>query len=216
MPRDLYIIGTAGLAKEAAQLARQIDPASQRWRRVRYVTHEPAQLGASLPYGSCDLLDDQLAALEEDADVVIGTGRAALRQRLAQRWSGCPHLSFPNLIHPSVEVDLNYVSVGMGNMITRGVVMTCDIQLGDFNLLNWNSTVGHDTRVGSCCVVNPGASVSGNVMLGDACLLGTGARIIEELAIAAHTTIGAGAVVTRSITEPGGTYVGIPARRIHS
>jgi sugar O-acyltransferase (sialic acid O-acetyltransferase NeuD family) len=214
MPTELFIIGTAGLAKEAAQLARQIDPQGLRWARIRYVTNDPRLLGTTLPYGSVDLLDAELASSQRTAEVVIGSGRPAVRHRLAREWAARPQISFPNLIHPSVEIDAGYVHIGLGNMITRGVVMTCDIQIGDFNLVNWNSTVGHDARIGSGCVLNPGSSVSGAVTLGNACLLGTGARIVEGLSIADTTTIGAGAVVTRSITEPGGTFVGIPARRI--
>ena len=39
MPSDLLIAGTSGLAKEAAQLARRIDPKRERWSHIRYVTH---------------------------------------------------------------------------------------------------------------------------------------------------------------------------------
>jgi len=211
---DLYIIGTGGLAKEAAQLARRIDPDSIRWQRIRYVTHAPSELGQVRPFGSIDLLDDALATLDKPTDIVVGVGHAQLRRRIAVAIRDHAYLRFPNLIHPRVELDPNLVSLGVGNMITQGVVTTCDITLGDFNLLNWNVTVGHDCRIGSYNVINPGGSVSGNVTIGDACLIGTGARILETLQVADDVALGAGAVLTRSIEIAGGTYVGIPAYRV--
>ena len=214
MAPDLHIIGTRGLAKEAAQLARRIDPDAVRWRRIRYVTHDPAELGQARPFGTVDLLDEALATLDSPADVIIGIGHAPQRHRVAVALRGHAHLRFPNLIHPRVEVDPALVSLGVGNMITQGVVITCDIALGDFNLVNWNVTIGHDCRIGSYNVINPGSSVSGNVTLGGACLIGTGARILEGLQVADNVTLGAGAVLIRSIDTAGGTYVGIPACRV--
>jgi len=212
-PTELLIVGTGGLAKEAAQLARRIDPRGQRWHRIAYVTHDSQELGRELIHGAVEHLDSEVLQRSAAADLVIGTGHAPLRRLLAQRFAAHPGLSFPNLIHPLVEIDPSCVTLGRGNMITQGVVMTCDIRIGDFNLFNWNCTVGHDVVIGSFNVINPSSSVSGHVRMGDACLLGTGCRILERLALSSDLAIGAGAVVTKSISEVG-TYVGVPARRV--
>lgn len=211
MSSDLLIVGTSGLAKECAQLARQIDPNSQRWSTISYVTHDENLLGATLPFGSVSMLDHDLQTIGTKVDVVIGIGHPNLKQKICQKFSKNPRLSFPNLIHPTVEIDHNFVKMGHGNMFTKGVVMTCDILIGNFNLFNWNCTVGHDSELGNYNVINPGSSVSGRVKIGDSCLIGTGARIIEDIEIGSNICIGAGAVVTRSIGHAG-IYVGIPAR----
>lgn len=210
--RDLYIVGTAGLAKEMAQLARQVDPDSQRWSGFVFVAEDPARTGESFSLGSIGLSDAELLHRAERTDVVIGVGHPAARRGIARRLLSNPALTFPNLVHPGVELDERLVRLGKGNALTKGVVLTCDIRIGDFNLVNWNSTIGHDAEMGSYNVINPGCSVSGRVVIGDACMLGTGCRVLETLRVASDTTIGAGAVVTRSIHSPG-TYVGIPARR---
>lgn len=210
MPSELFIVGTGGLAKECAQLARQIDPDCQRWRAITYVTNDESLLGGSLPFGCVSMLDDHLQTIETKADVVIGIGQPNLKWIICQKFSKNSRLSFPNLIHPTVEIDPNLVKMGYGNILTKGVVMTCGIQIGNFNLFNWNSTVGHDANVGHYNVINPGSSVSGRVKIGDSCLIGTGARIIEDIEICSNVCIGAGAVVIRSI-ERAGVYVGIPA-----
>ena len=213
-PRELLIVGTGGLAKEAAQLARQCDPNAERWDRIHYVAESPTMIGTTLPYGVVRYVDADVAGRIGECDIVIAVGQPRPRRQVAQRLASNPVLSFPNLIHPGVDIDPNHVSLGRGNMIAKGVVLTCEITLGDFNLVNWNVTIGHDATVGSYNVLNPSCNVSGNTVIGDACLLGTGCQVLEQLTVASEVTVGAGAVVTRSLTVPGGIYVGIPARRL--
>lgn len=213
MPVELLIIGSAGLAKETAQLARQIDPGRNRWDIISYVAEDASSLGSTMPYGEVRYTDAQLAGMDRPVDVALGIGYPIGRRRVAGRLIANPSFSFPNLVHPSVAIESDVVSLGQGNMICKGVVLTCDIGIGDFNLLNWNVTVGHDTRIDSFCVVNPGSNVSGNVHVCSACFIGTGSQVLEGLEIAEATAIGAGAVVVKSI-QVAGTYVGVPARRV--
>lgn len=211
MASELLIVGTSGLAREAAQLARQMDPAASRWQLISFVAEDDSLLGQRLRYGEVRLTDSMLLDRMEPVDVVIGIGHPKIRRRIVQRLRARPQLTFPNLIHPSVDIDMTCVSLGEGNIITKGVVMTCDIVIGDFNLFNWNTTIGHDVRIGSCNVVNPGCNLSGFVVVGDDCLLGTGTQVLEHRSISSGVIVGAGAVVTRSLAQVG-TYVGIPAR----
>ena len=211
MPSELFIVGTSGLAKECAQLARQIDPECQKWPRITYVTHDTSLLSSQLPFGSVSMLDQDLHAIQRSVDVVIGVGHPNLKRKICQNLSLNPFLKFPNLVHPNVDIDPCCVDVGQGNVLTKGVILTCDIRIGNFNLFNWNCTVGHDAEIGHYNVINPGSSVSGRVKIGDCCLIGTGARIIENINIGSNIIVGAGAVVTRSI-DRSGVYVGMPAR----
>jgi sugar O-acyltransferase (sialic acid O-acetyltransferase NeuD family) len=210
--RRLYVIGTGGLAREMAQLALRIDPAQQKWQFSGYIGRDKSELGKSLPYGSVVGDDAWLAALDEACDVVLGIGYPKLRKDVVERLARNDRLSFPNVIHPTVEIDREWLRMGKGNVITKGCIFTCDVVLGDFNFFNWNMTVGHDCRLGSYNVVNPGSSVSGYSQLEDEILVGSGARILERRRISSRAVIGAGAVVTRDIVEEG-VYIGIPARR---
>jgi sugar O-acyltransferase (sialic acid O-acetyltransferase NeuD family) len=209
--RDLVIIGTGGLAKEMGQLARQIDPSAKRWRRICYCANDASRKGLRMPYGTVSYIDEEIIVDSDPFDVVLGVGFPWLREKLGLLLAKNSCLHFPNLIHPSVMLDKDMVRLGEGNVITQGCVLTCDISIADFNLLNWNSTIGHDARIGSFNVINPAVSISGHVQIGNACLIGTGARIIEKLELASNTVIGAGAVVTHSILNAG-VYVGVPAK----
>ncbi len=209
--RNLVIIGTGGLAKELAQLARQIDPRRLRWDEITYCADGAEKKLTELPYGKVGLTDKELVALDEKTDVAIGVGYPWVREKISTELQKNGNLEFPNMIHPSVMLDPDMVTLGVGNVITVGCVFTCNIVIGDFNLFNWNSTVGHDVEMGSCNVVNPASSISGHVKIGNSCLIGTGARLLEKIQVTDGVIIGAGAVVVRSIQIPG-VYVGIPAK----
>lgn len=212
MSSRIYVIGTGGFAKEVAQLAAVVNSnGRQRWSSIEYLCETPDDIGKPMPFGKVTGTDEILAKLKSPADVAIGIGNPKVRQRLAALISRNPFLSAPNLVHPNAEVNLEYVHLGRGNLITRGSAFTCDIVVGDFNVFNLNCTIGHDCRIGSYNVINPGCNVSGGVHLADACLLGTGSAVLEGLGICDDVVVGAGAIVSKSIQAPA-VYVGVPAR----
>jgi hypothetical protein len=95
------------MAREVAQLARQIDPGATRWPSISFVTEDPSQLGQRIGYGKVRLSDALLAQRAEPIDVVIGIGYPEVRLRIAQWLTAMPQFSFPNLIHPSVDIDFS-------------------------------------------------------------------------------------------------------------
>lgn len=211
---DLLIIGTGGLAKEIGQLARIVDPCSQIWNNIYYVAEHIDEIGLDLPYGIVKYCDSEIHFIERKVDVIVGIGNPVVRRKVADRLSLNKYFSFPNLIHPQVDLDYNYVIIGKGNIIAKGVVITCDVKIGDFNLLNWNATVGHDVSIGSFNVINPNSNISGRCYIEDACLIGAGSFVLEGLCIASDVKLGAGSVLLSSVYEPGSTFVGVPALRV--
>jgi len=209
--RDLYILGSSGHAREMAQLVRQINSVAPRWRFMGYVAQADEEVGRTLSYGQVVGTDGWLMQQTFEADAVIGIGYPGVRREVAGRFAHCRNLAWPNLIHPGAQVEPDAVMMGRGNVVTRNCVLTCDIEMADFNHLNWAVTVGHDARLGSFNVINPGANISGGVTLHDQILIGTGAQVLEGIEIASCSIIGAGAVVTSSIDVEGGTHVGVPA-----
>jgi UDP-3-O-[3-hydroxymyristoyl] glucosamine N-acyltransferase len=75
-----------------------------------------------------------------------------------------------------------------------------------------NCVIHHDSRIGSYTILGAGVLVAGYVDIGDRCYVGGGARFRNNIRVAPETLIGLGATVVRSIDEPGGVWVGHPAR----
>lgn len=85
---------------------------------------------------------------------------------------------------------------------------------------NGSIVINRDCRIGKNCELH-GDNCMGNngegsdcPVLGDNVKVGVGAKVIGKIKIADEIKIGANAVVNRSFLEPGGTIVGIPARKV--
>jgi sugar O-acyltransferase (sialic acid O-acetyltransferase NeuD family) len=214
MTKRLLIVGTGGYAKEVAQIVRRIDPDCDTWNPISYVAMSAAEKGNAHLFGRVDYCDDELFSENLTADCIIALGEPQVRLRAAFRYRQAPNLVFPNLIDPSVDLDRDLVSLGKGNVVHRGVLMTCGITIGDFNLFNKACVVSHDVKLGSFNTVQPAAVLLSYSRLGDQCLIGAGARVLPKVTLADRTTLGAGAVLLGDIAGAGQVFVGIPAKKL--
>lgn len=117
----------------------------------------------------------------------------------------------PNLVHPAV--DLGYVRLGRGCLLSEACVVGFGAVLGDFVTVRLHSVLSHDVQAGDFVQVGPGVTVAGKARLGRACFIGAGATILPEVTVGERAIVGAGAVVTRDVA-PGTTVAGVPARPV--
>lgn len=213
---DLVIYGAGGLAREVAFLAREINAAADEpaFRLLGYIDDDSAGDGKSV--GGLPVLGDGgwFETRRDPVGCVIGIGTPKVIASVSRRLAAHAHVSFPNLVHPSVIWDEERIEVGEGNVITAGTIFTTDIKIGSFNILNLACTYGHDIVIGDCCVINPGCSISGAVTLEGENLIGTRAGILQVLTIGKGATVGSGALATKHVA-PGEVVVGIPAKPLH-
>ncbi len=123
------------------------------------------------------------------------------------------NIDYPSIIHPRVSMSADDIQIGKGCIICEGTIMTCNIKIGDFVVINLLCTVGHDSVIEDYCAFMPSVNISGEVLIKSSVYVGTGAKIINMLEIGENTVVGAGAVVAKSL-PPDCTVVGIPAKPI--
>lgn len=210
---DLVILGSGGLAKEAAFVVEEINRLQPgTWNLLGFVDAAPEKLGKHVR-GYPVLGDDAwLLGLDQPVSVISAIGTPAVIRKLKAKLERAGHLSFPNIIHPSLIRDRKNVRLGSGNLFLPGVLLTTDISIGSWNVFNPNVNIGHDTSIGDCCVLNPGCNISGGLRIGNGVLVGAGATILQYLEVADGLTLGAGAVLTRSVAEQDLVMAGVPAR----
>lgn len=205
--RPLIIFGAGGHAREVAQLVRDINAHTPRWELRAFVsdTAGPHDTVTGIP------VLRPSAALEHygDAYAVIGIGDSGTRQRFAERMRDTG-LTFPVVVHPDTKLS-EYVTLGPGCTIAAGCIVTVDVEIGAFALLNRGCNVSHDCRIGEFASLAPGTLLSGNVGIGRACQVGTGACFAPSVQIGESTIVGAGAAVVQSLPAHC-TAVGVPAR----
>ncbi len=216
----ILIFGTAGASKEAYYCVKDINKAKSAnlFNVIGFVAKEDSDIGVvicdSIKAVTTDSKIKEYINEFEQLGLIIPLGDTELKRKIYDSMQEYhTRLVFPNIIHPSVIVDEESLNMGVGNIIMAGNVLACDLDLGDFNLINRCCTTGHDVKIGSYNTINPMSVVSGNVEIGNCCLIGAGSILLQGLMVPDYVIIGAGAVLTRN-AKKGETLVGIPAKNI--
>lgn len=167
-----------------------------------------------------EVLSFEAYAAHSDPDraVAIAVADPAVRRRLAMQCEKAGLRSFS--IRAASVVEMDDVSIGVGALLSPGVIITSNVRIGRHFHGNLNSYVEHDCVIGDFVTFAPGVHCNGNVHIGDGAYIGTGAMIRQGTAdrpmtIGAGAVVGMGAVVTRDVA-PGTTVVGNPARVLAS
>jgi sugar O-acyltransferase (sialic acid O-acetyltransferase NeuD family) len=121
-------------------------------------------------------------------------------------------IEFASAIHPSTQIGKN-VTIGKGVAIMAGVIVNSSTYIGDFTILNTNSSIDHDGNMGNFSSLAPKATVGGNVIIGNYSAISIGATIKHGVKIGEHCIIGAGAVLLKDCEDNLIMY-GIPAKII--
>lgn len=217
--RRIVIFGSGGISKEIAFLIEDINFRS----KVFYSPGDEHEIVGFIEKDDSNkdvivsgykILGDFLNINDLEIDCfVLPIGNPRVKQEIYENevLKLRKSLDAPNLIHPSVILRERYIKMGMGNIVCAGSILTTDIEIGDFNLINLSCTIGHDVKIGNFNVINPIVAISGGVEIGNNVLVGTGAKILQYIKIGDKAIIGAGAVVTKNVL-PGIIVVGVPAK----
>ena len=212
MLKDIAIYGVGGFGREVLTLVQDINSNNITYNIVGFFDdgHTKGEIINGYPVlGGIEELNKWLTPLS----VVVSIGTPNIKKSVINKINN-PLIDYPTLIHPSVIIaDSNYVKIGLGCIICAGTIMTTNIVIGDYVVLNLLCTVGHDVVINNYCAFMPSCNISGEVTIGECVYCGTGVKIINQISIESHTIIGAGAVVARSLPSFC-TAVGVPAKVI--
>ena len=205
--KKLLIVGAGGFGREMHAWCRQHPDHGRTWAFEAFLDDNPEALAAFGSFAPVRPLATHLPAADEV--FVCGVGLPDVKQRLVR-----PLLergaSFLTFVHPSVILGERVV-LGRGVVLCPGAILSADITLGEFAMVNLNSTVGHDARIGAWSTLSAQCDVTGHVRLGDRVFMGSKSTVIPRRVVADGVTVGAGAVVIADVPA-GVTVVGNPAR----
>lgn len=212
MIRDIAIFGVGGFGREVLTLIQDINKINHVWNVIGffddghpygYKTHGIMNLGGV----------KELNEWKTPLCVAIAIGTPEVKKTIWNKITN-PLVGYPSLIHPSVVIgDKDSVTIGDGCIICAYSVLTCDIHVGEFVVLNLSCTIGHDTVIDDYAAFMPACNISGEVKIGAGVYCGTGVKVINQVSIGCNTVVGAGAVVTKDLPN-NCTAVGIPAKPI--
>ena len=204
---DLLLFPCNGNALEA------LDCLDGHLRPIAFVDDDPAKVGtraAGLP------VRDRSAFVDHPAARVLavpGSPTSFPRRSGLIRSLGVDAARFATVVHPTASVS-RHARIGTNVLIMAGAVITANAVIEDHVVILPNTVVHHDSRNGRGSIVGAGVIVAGAVQIADDCYISSGSRIRDHVTVARGTLVGLGTVVLRSIEEPGGIWIGTPARRL--
>jgi len=210
--KDILIYGFGGFGHEVACVINHINKVEPTWNIIGYID-DGVPVGTSCAYGEVLGNVDYLNAIKTPIDVAIAVGSPKYLKEIPQKITN-PNVSYPNVIAPNVfYFDKNAVKFGKGNIITFGCRMSCDITLGDFNILDGNISLGHNVVIGNYNMMFPEVRISGQTTVGDQNFFGARTFVAQCLKIGNNNRFGAGSYVLRKIKDDG-LYMGNPVKKM--
>lgn len=209
--KEIAIIGAGGFGREVKMLIDQINEVKPTYKIIGFFDDNSnlSDTINGLPLlGTVDLLIKKYKGI----CLAFGIGDPFVKRTLYIRLKDCD-FSFPTLIHPSVILGKDMVSIGKGTIVCAAAIITCNINISDFVTVNLCCTVGHDTIIKSFSSFMPSVNISGEVIVEENVFVGTGSKIINQINIGANTVIGAGAVIIKDVPNFA-TVVGNPGKII--
>lgn len=206
--KPVFIVGAGGFGRELLAWCMH-DPAYGRdWQVRGFIDDNPDALnGYDMPVG----VSSSISAYTPGAtdELLCAIGRPAVKREVVGRLK-VKGARFRGYVHPTV-VQGPRVSLGEGVVLCPGVVLTCDIKLGDFVMFNCGASAGHDVRVGDCSTISGHCDLTGFVTVGEEVFMGSGARVIPSRKIGNRAIVGAGSAVIMNVAA-GATVMGVPAK----
>lgn len=209
--KQIAVYGAGGFGREVKMLIDQINAVSKTYEFIGYFD-DGVDKGTMVNGFPVLGGRDELNAFPGPLCIAFAIGAPATKKKIIDNIVN-DKVSYPSLAHPNVLIGHDDVTIGEGCIICAGCIITINIRIGNFVILNLACTVGHDTVIEDYASFMPGVNISGEVLIKEGVYVGTGAKIINQLEIGRFTVVGAGAVVSKTL--PGEcTAVGIPAKAI--
>lgn len=210
--KKIAVFGAGGFGREVLTLINDINKVEPTWEIVGFFDdgHKKGEIINDVPVlGGVHELNEW----KEPLSLVIAIGTPKIKKTILSNIKN-NKIDYPTLIHPSVMIgDTKFVTIGKGCIICAANIITTNIEIEDFVILNLACTVGHDTIIKDYAAFMPTCNISGEVVIGEGVYCGTGVKIINQTSIGDHTIVGAGAVIAKPVPADC-TAVGVPARPI--
>lgn len=211
--KQIAIYGAGGFGREVACLLNKINEVEPTWELVGFFD-DGIEKGTQVShFGEVLGGIDELNAWPPELSIAITIGSPKIVQTLVSKITN-QHIQFPNIIAPTVYfADKETFKIGKGNIIQKHCSFSCNVTIGDFNVMDGADVFGHDDVVGSFNTFMPAMRISGEVTIGDGNFFGVGSIILQQIKIGNSIRLGAGSVLMRK-PKDGCLYMGNPAKKM--
>ena len=211
--KEIAIYGAGGLGKEVACLLNKINEVEPTWKLIGFFD-DGKEIGTVVShYGKVLGGINELNKWPNELSIAFTIGNPKTIKSLVSKVTN-PCIDYPNIIAPTVYfADKETFKIGRGNIIQKHCSFSCDVSIGDFNVMDGADVFGHDDVVGSFNTFMPAMRISGEVTIGDGNFFGVGSVILQQVKVGNDVRLGAGSVLMRK-PKDGFLYMGNPAKKV--
>jgi sugar O-acyltransferase (sialic acid O-acetyltransferase NeuD family) len=175
----ILIVGAGGFGREVLQWARDAWPESE--DRIAGFLSSDADALEGFDCGHSVLGSPDVYRPAPGDRLLLAIGIPYARRRVAE--SLLAHgAEFLTLIHPTAIVAAS-ASIGLGSVLCPYAVASDSCRVGQFVIINYHSSLGHDATAGAFSVLSPYATLGGH------------AHIEDDVFLGLHSSVGPGKTV---------------------
>lgn len=210
----IAIYGAGGFGREIACLINSINQDEKQWEVIGFID-DGLPVGTKNSFGMVLGNMDYLNSYPDKLAVAISVSTPAILKKITSGITNA-NIWYPNLVAPDVKFhNLESFSIGTGNILFFSCRISCNVRIGNFNLMNSMTSLGHDVTIGDRNVINPAVRISGDCTVGNDNFFGIHSIILQGLKIGNNTRIGVSSVIMRHTCD-GSLYFGNPAKKVKS
>ncbi len=212
MKKDIAIYGAGGFGREVACMISAINEIHPEWNFIGFFD-DGLEKGTKNVFGEIIGGIEELNGWNKELNVVFSIATPHILKKVVGKIAN-NNIKFPNLVAPNVNfLHKESLNMGQGNLLFFGTRVSCEVTIGNFNLLNGFVSLGHDVTIGDFNVLGPMVRLSGNVTINDENFFGVQSIVLQGLKMGNRTKVGANSVIIRN-TKDETLYMGNPATRV--
>lgn len=135
-----------------------------------------------------------------DTAFTIGIGNPILRKMVKDTFEALGG-TLSSTISPLAQIGNFDVTLGVGNNILQGAIISNGARLGNGCIVYYNAIVTHDVWVGDFVEISPNATLLGRCKIGSFSHIGSAAVILPDVSIGKNVIVAAGAIVTKDVPD---------------
>lgn len=142
--KDIAIYGAGGFGREVACMIKHINESADEpiWNLVGFFD-DGKEKGSRNEYGPILGGLDEVNAWTQPLCIVLAIATPRILKHLSMSIIN-ENIQFPTICAPDLSyADKSSVTLGKGNIIQRNCTLSCNVKIGDFNILNGSDVFGH-------------------------------------------------------------------------
>ena len=146
--KDIAIYGAGGFGKEVACLLNHINNScDEKWNIIGFFDDNLEKGTLISHYGVVLGGINELNSYDKELALALAMGSPQYLKNVRNSITN-GNVYFPNIIAPDFGIsDIESFSIGEGNIIGWRCSVSCDVTIGNYNILNADIVLGHDVKI---------------------------------------------------------------------